>query len=143
MKHNKNIKFNLFIGCYQSPHKGHQAIFNEYLKKGEPILIAVRDVPIDENNPLPAHIIMSLWREVYFNNPLVEVMLIADINSVNYGSDVGYKVKEIKVDDKTASISSSDIRNQIRRGEEDWKEFIDERIHIYLENAFKNTYGHH
>lgn len=140
MKH-KNIKFNLFIGSYQSPHKGHQAIFNEYLKIGEPILIAVRDVKIDENNPLPAHIIVSLWREVYFNNPLVEVMMIADINSVNYGREVGYEVKEIKVDDDVASISSTEIRKQIMEGKEEWKEFVDERIHIYLENAFKNTYG--
>jgi len=138
---NKNTKFNLFIGRYQSPHKGHQTIFNEYLKKGEPVLIAIRDVPPDENNPLPAHIVMSLWREVYRDNELVQVMIIPDIASVNYGRGVGYEVKEIKVDDKIASISATEIRNQIINNQSDWKELVDERIHIYLENAFKNTYG--
>jgi nicotinamide mononucleotide adenylyltransferase len=141
MKANKNIKYNLFIGRYQSPHKGHQAIFNEYLKKGEPVLIAVRNVPIDENNPLPAHIIVSLWREVYYNNPLVEVIVIPDIATVNYGNSIGYEIREIKVEDKISSISATEIRNQILNDKNDWKEFVDERIHIYLEKAFKNNYG--
>lgn len=140
---NKNLKYNLFIGRYQSPHKGHQTIFNEYLKNGEPVLIAVRDVPTDENNPLPAHIVMSLWKEVYRDNNLVQVMIIPDIATVNYGRGVGYDVKEIKVEDKIASISATEIRNQILNGKSDWKEFVDERIHIYLENAFKNTYGNY
>lgn len=138
---NKNIKYNLFIGRYQSPHKGHQTIFNEYLKKGEPVLIAVRDVPPDENNPLSANIVMSLWKEVYFDNPLVKVIIIPDISTVNYGRGVGYEVKEIKVDEKIANISATEIRNQILNDKSDWKEFVDERIHIYLENAFKNIYG--
>ena len=142
MKHT-TIKYNLFIGRYQSPHKGHQTIFNEYLKRGEPVLIAVRDVPPDENNPLPAHIVMSLWKEVYRENPLVEVMIIPDIATVNYGRGVGYEVKEIKVDEKIANISATEIRNQILNDKNDWKELVDERIHIYLENAFKNTYGNH
>jgi nicotinic acid mononucleotide adenylyltransferase len=143
MKANRNIKYNLFIGRYQSPHKGHQEIFNEYLKKGEPVLIAVRNVPIDENNPLPAHIIVSLWREVYYNNPLVEVIVIPDIATVNYGNSIGYEIKEIKVEDKIASISATEIRNQILNDKSDWKEFVDERIHTYLEKAFKNNYGNH
>ena len=137
----KNIQYNLFIGRYQSPHKGHQTIFDEYLKKGLPVLIAIRDVEVDEKNPLPAHIILSLWREVYVDNPLVEVIIIPDIASVNYGRGVGYDVKEIKVEDNVANISATEIRSQILNGKDDWKQFVDEKIHTYLENAFKNIYG--
>ena len=46
------MKYNLFIGRYQSPHKGHQEIFNTYLKNGEPVLIAIRDIEPDFENPL-------------------------------------------------------------------------------------------
>jgi putative transposase len=44
------MKYNLFIGRYQSPHVGHMHIFNTYSEKGKHILIAVRDIVRDENN---------------------------------------------------------------------------------------------
>ena len=131
------MKYNLFIGRYQSPHKGHQTIFNTYLEKGEPVLIAIRDTPIDDSNPLSAQTVMSLWKEVYRNNPLVEVIIIPDIASVNYGRGVGYEVKEIKVDKEIANISATEIRKQILNGENGWKDFVDESIHTYLEDCFK------
>ena len=56
---------NMFIGRFQPPHKGHQAIFNTYLDKGEPILIAIRNVPTDEKNPLTALQVYYLWKEIY------------------------------------------------------------------------------
>lgn len=135
------MKYNLFIGRYQSPHKGHQQIFDTYLKQGLPVLIAVRDVVPDNKNPLPAYAVQTLWQEVYRDNPLVRVIIIPDIETVNYGRGVGYEVKEIKVDDKTASISATDIRNQIIEGKEGWKEFVDERIHKHLEDVMKETIG--
>jgi nicotinamide mononucleotide adenylyltransferase len=135
------MKYNLFIGRYQSPHKGHQQIFDTYLNKKMPVLIAVRDVVPDEQNPLPAYVVQTLWQEVYRDNPLVSVIIIPDIETVNYGRGVGYEVKEIKVDDKTASISATDIRNQIMEGKTDWKESVDERIHVYLEQVMKETIG--
>jgi nicotinamide mononucleotide adenylyltransferase len=53
-KKRKIMTYNMFIGRYQSPHKGHMTIFNEYLDKGEPVLIAIRDIEPDQNNPLTA-----------------------------------------------------------------------------------------
>lgn len=137
----ENLKFNLFIGRYQSPHKGHQTIFNEYLNKGEPVLIAIRDVPTDENNPLSAEIVMNLWKQVYIDNPLVKVIIIPDISSVNYGRGVGYNVKEIKVTENIANISATEIRSQILNNKNDWKQLVDERIHTQLETEFKKIYG--
>ena len=45
------MKRALFIGRWQPLHPGHQWLFNQKLEKGVPILIAVRDTPIDDSNP--------------------------------------------------------------------------------------------
>ena len=92
------MKFNLFIGRYQSPHKGHMHIFETYLKKGMQVLIAIRDVETNADNPLTGFQIKAIWEKIYANNPLVQVIIIPDISSVNYGRQVGYEVNEINVD---------------------------------------------
>jgi nicotinamide mononucleotide adenylyltransferase len=129
----KKMRYNLFIGRYQSPHLGHMHIFNTYLSEGKPILIAVRDTVPDESNPLFAEDVKDLWEKVYEGNPLVKVIIIPDIESVNYGRGVGYDVKEIKVEKDVANISATEIRNQIIGGKTDWKSFVDESIHQLLE----------
>lgn len=130
--------YNMFIGRYQSPHKGHQTIFNEYLDKKEPILIAIRDVATDENNPLTATEVKEIWETIYMNNPLVKVIIIPDIASVNYGRGVGYEVKEIEVSGEIANISATNIRNQIKDGLNVWKDLVDEKAHYILEQLLKN-----
>jgi len=128
-----NKPYNLFIGRFQSPHKGHQAIFDTYLTKGEPILIAIRDVPVDENNPIPAIGVEYLWKKIYANNPLVKIMIIPDIASVNYGRGVGYNVREIEADPSIASISATAIRKYVSEKNDSWKQFVDKEIWIDLE----------
>jgi cytidyltransferase-like protein len=123
---------NLFIGRFQPPHKGHQAIFNTYLQKGERVLIAIRDVPKDEKNPFSAQQVMSLWKEIYRNNPSVEIIVIPDIKSVNYGRDVGYAITEIVAPSNIRRISATEIRSQIQSGAEDWKNSVDSSIHEAL-----------
>ena len=71
------MKYNLFIGRWQSPHIGHQTIFNEYLNKQLPVLIAIRDLPTDENNPLTAVEVKSIWDKIYEDNELVKIIIIA------------------------------------------------------------------
>ena len=124
--------YNLFIGRFQSPHKGHQAIFDEYLSKNEPVLIAIRDVETDENNPLTALEVARLWQDIYSDNPLVKIILIPDIRSVNYGRGVGYEVKEIEAKPEIAAISATEIRKRIIEGDDYWKQFVDEKIHDLL-----------
>jgi predicted nucleotidyltransferase len=132
------MTYNLFIGRYQSPHKGHMTIFNEYLEKGLPVLIAIRDIEPDLNNPLTAGEVKSIWDTIYLGNPLVETIIIPDIASVNYGRGVGYEVKEIQVDSNIANISATEIRRQIRSGEEAWKELVDHKGHEVLSLLLKN-----
>ncbi len=132
------MKYNLFIGRYQSPHKGHQTIFNQYLNEGLPVMIAIRDIATDESNPLTAEEVKSIWEKIYEGNDLVKVIIIPDIVSVNYGRGVGYEVKEIQVNKDISNISATYIRNQIKSGENDWKELVDEKAHEILSNLLKN-----
>ena len=132
------MRYNLFIGRYQSPHKGHMYIFDTFLKEDKPVLIAIRDIEPDAANPLPAAEVKMLWEKVYADNPLVKVIIIPDIASVNYGRGVGYEVNEITVGEAVASISATEIRRQIIQSENGWKILVDERIHEMLAGFLKS-----
>ena len=133
------MKYNLFIGRYQSPHKGHIQIFDTFLTKAKPVLIAIRDIEPDSNNPLTAKQVKDLWETVYESNPLVKVIIIPDIESVNYGRGVGYEVNQIQVPDNISSISATDIRRQIIDGKDGWKEMVDASIHEKLVGLLNNN----
>ena len=132
------MRYNLFIGRYQSPHKGHMHIFDTFLKAAKPVLIAIRDIEPDASNPLPASEVKILWEKVYAGNQLVKVIIIPDIASVNYGRGVGYEVNEIAVGETVASISATEIRRQIVEGENEWKALVDESIHDMLASFLKS-----
>lgn len=126
------MRYNLFIGRYQSPHKGHMHIFDTFLKEEKPVLIAIRDIEPDAANPLTAGEVKTLWEKVYEGNLLVKVIIIPDIESVNYGRGVGYAINEINVPQTVAAISATEIRRQVIAGENGWKEFVDGNIHEML-----------
>lgn len=130
--------YNLFIGRYQSPHKGHMHIFDSFLKEEKPVLIAIRDIEPDAANPLTAAEVKTLWEQVYADNPLVKVIIIPDIASVNYGRGVGYAINEINVPETVAAISATEIRRQVIAGEEGWKELVDANIHGMLAGYLKS-----
>lgn len=132
------MRYNLFIGRYQSPHKGHMHIFDTFLKENKPVLIAIRDIEPDAANPLTAVEVQMLWEKVYAGNPLVKVIIIPDIASVNYGRGVGYEVNEIAVGEAVASISATEIRKQIIADENDWKTLVDESIHEMLAGLLRS-----
>jgi predicted nucleotidyltransferase len=85
---------------------------------------------------------LQVWSHVYVNNPLVRIIVVPDIASVNYGRDVGYSVNEIKVDPVIANVSATEIRRQILVGETDWKWLVDEKAHKILEKLLKNKITH-
>lgn len=118
----------LFIGRFQPPHVGHMWLFNQKLGQGVPVLIAIRDIEPDEKNPLYAEQVKSLWEKVYAGKD-VEVIIIPDIESVNWGRGVGYQTLEHVPPSDIANISATQIRKEIREGSENWKTMVDEKIH--------------
>lgn len=101
----------LFIGRYQPFHEGHKKLVETVLNEGKDVVIAVRDLQDDEKNPYPVD-----WRVDKIKADMSEygdrvlVIPIPDIAEVCYGRDVGWGVREIRLDEKTELISATKIR---------------------------------
>ncbi|OHA15794.1 MAG: hypothetical protein A3B08_02145 [Candidatus Taylorbacteria bacterium RIFCSPLOWO2_01_FULL_43_44] len=105
----------LFIGRYQPFHDGHKALIDTVLKEGKPVVIAVRDTPLSEKNPYPIHERVDRIKSVYKKTKGVEVIAIPDITEVCYGRDVGWSVRQIRLENQKESISATKIRNNKKR----------------------------
>lgn len=126
----------LFIGRFQPPHFGHMWLFEQKLNKGIPVLIAIRDIQPDEKNPLFATEVKELWEKVYEGKD-VEVIIIPDIESVNWGRGVGYQTIEHIPPSDIENISATQIRKEIKEGSENWKSVVDSKIHEDIFNLLK------
>ena len=108
-------KYALFIGRWQTWHKGHEWLINQQLEKGKNCWVAIRDVQLDENNPKSAQeVLKELSNEPFFTNNWDKIMLsiIPDIESVNYGRGVGYDVIYHEPPTNIETISGTAIRNK-------------------------------
>ena len=118
----------LFIGRWQPFHNGHQWLIAQKLDLGIPVLIAVRDVRPDANNPLTTAQTVEILRQMYEGED-VETIVIPDIESVNFGRKVGYEINEFTPPPEIGVISATEIRNGLKNKTDDWKEKVDEKIH--------------
>ena len=106
----------LYIGRWQNWHKGHEWLINQQLEKGKNVWVAIRDVPLDENNPKTAQqVLKEFANEPFFVNNSDQILLsiIPDIESVNYGRGVGYEVIYHEPPTEIAEISGTQIRKQV------------------------------
>tara|TARA_B100001123_G_C14885491_1_gene857681 strand:+ start:123 stop:464 length:342 start_codon:yes stop_codon:yes gene_type:complete len=110
------MKRALFIGRWQPLHSGHKWLFNQKLEQGIPILIAVRDTPIEDKNPFSTEQVISNLETEYSKEVAdgsVKIISIPDIESVNYGRGVGYEINEYTPPEDIGKISATDIRRKI------------------------------
>jgi len=121
-------KHAIFVGRWQPMHKGHMWLFNQKLEKGIPLLILIRDIQPDEKNPFTTQETERLIQKVFEGQP-VKTMIIPDIESVNWGRSVGYEVNEFSPSEDIQMISATFIRNSIKEGNNDWKQYVPETIH--------------
>jgi hypothetical protein len=108
-------KYALFIGRWQTWHKGHEWLINQQLDKGKNCWVAIRDVQQDENNPKSAQeVLKELSNEPFFTNNWDKILLsiIPDIESVNYGRGVGYDVIYHEPPKEIEQISGTAIRQK-------------------------------
>ena len=124
----------MFIGRFSPFHNGHLEIMKKKINEGKPLLVMVRDTHYDDYsaNVRKEMIEASLSRL----NADAKVIVIDDIESVNYGRGVGYEVNEVQVPDHVKAISATDLRKRIRSGDSSWKEFVPVGADSILE-------GHH
>ena len=124
-------KYAMYIGRWQNWHKGHEWLINQQLEKGKDIWVAIRNVPTDENNPKTAQqVMMDLSEEKFFrdNAQRIQISIIPDIESVNYGRGVGYEVIYHEPPKEIEKISGTAIR----------KKYIDSNGDSIVYNIEKN-----
>ncbi len=112
------MKRALFIGRWQPLHPGHKWLFNQKLDKNIPILIAVRDTPVNESNPFSTEEVISNLEKEYNEevvSGMVKVIPIPDIESVNYGRGVGYEINEFEPPKDIGKISATEIRQNLKK----------------------------
>lgn len=112
--------YSMFIGRWQPWHAGHQWLIEQRLQKNKNVLICIRDVEPDEKNPFTSeeverNIKNHLWK--YLNSERVKIMIIPDIESVNFGRNVGYDVIEHVPPENIREISATKIRQEMSKKE--------------------------
>jgi adenylylsulfate kinase len=118
----------LFIGRWQPFHNGHKWLIEQKLQQNIPVLIAVRDVAPDEKNPLTTAQTVEILGKFY-DGENVGIITIPNIESVNFGRNVGYEINEFTPPDEIGNISATEIRKFLSEKSETWKEKVDEKIH--------------
>ncbi len=133
---NIDKKYAIFIGRFQPYHFGHIELIRQKLDAGIPALIMVRDIEPDDRNPFTTKQTVEMIETYHKSvNDDVKVVVIPDIESVNYGRGVGYEINEYEPpsDSGAMFISATRIRESIRNGDETWKEMVDSSIHSSIE----------
>ncbi len=97
LKNGTGKQYSMFIGRWQPWHAGHRWLIDQRLEEGKNVLICIRDIAPDEKNPFSAeeverNILNELWKLV--GEERVKVLIIPDIESVNFGRGVGYDIIE-------------------------------------------------
>jgi nicotinamide mononucleotide adenylyltransferase len=107
----------MFIGRWQPWHPGHRWLIDQRLNEDKNVLICIRDIEPDEKNPWYSIEVMSnLYKELadLIEADRVRVMIIPDIDSVNFGRGVGYDVIEHEPPTEVKEISATKIREQMK-----------------------------
>ncbi|MBL6592168.1 MAG: adenylyltransferase/cytidyltransferase family protein [Flavobacteriaceae bacterium] len=106
----------MFIGRWQPWHKGHRWLIDQRLKEGKKVLICVREVSKDEQNPYnPLEVKENVEKELIelIQKGMVKVIVIPDIESINYGRGVGYDIIEHIPPKDIGKISATKIRKDL------------------------------
>ena len=106
----------MFIGRWQPWHEGHRWLIDQRLDKNKNVLICIRDMETDKNNPYtPEEVKVNVEEELndLVQTQRVKVIIIPDIESVNYGRGVGYDIIEHVPPQKVGEISATKIREKL------------------------------
>ena len=110
------MKYSMFIGRWQPWHDGHRWLIDQRLNQNKNVLICIREVSQDDSNPYdPVEVKKNIEKELedLVNNNKVKVIIIPDIESVNYGRGVGYDIIEHVPPDDIGKISATKIRKKL------------------------------
>tara|TARA_A100001388_G_C28757370_1_gene495718 strand:+ start:1726 stop:2055 length:330 start_codon:yes stop_codon:yes gene_type:complete len=106
----------MFIGRWQPWHDGHRWLIDQRLNEGKNVLICVREVSKDDKNPYnPKDVKENVEKKLkdLIDLKKVKVIIIPDIESVNYGRGVGYEIIEHIPPSDISKISATKIRKEL------------------------------
>jgi len=103
------------MGRYQPWHGGHRELFKQAVKKTGQVVIMVRDMPVDNNNPLQWYEVRDIIEEDLTKHGFTigkdyVIMQVPNIVDITYGRDVGYSITLEKLPDEIEKISATEIR---------------------------------
>ncbi len=117
LKNTGGKQYSMFVGRFQPFHGGHKWIVDEILNDDKNALICVRDIEPDDKNPFTAQQVyenISHELEELILDGRVKVMVIPNIESINFGRGVGYDIIEHIPPQEVSDISATKIREQMR-----------------------------
>jgi len=118
LKNTGGKQYSMFIGRFQPFHEGHRWIVDEILKEGKNVLICIRDVKPDDKNPFTAQEVeVNIKKHLseYLDDEKIKVIIIPDIESINFGRGVGYDIIEHIPPDNIKEISATKIREELKK----------------------------
>ncbi|KKL17314.1 hypothetical protein LCGC14_2486790 [marine sediment metagenome] len=126
----------VFIGRFQPFHYGHEWLIRQKLDQGIPVLIMIRNIEPDAQNPFTVFETAAMIQRA-FQDEDAELIIIPDIESVNWGRGVGYETNEFKPPEDIKRISATDIRDKIEAGDDSWKDFVNPKVAEFLEEYYQ------
>ena len=111
------MKYSLFIGRWQPWHQGHRWLIDQRLNEGKNVLVAIREVSKDDSNPYnPLDVKKNIEEELkdLIDTKRVKVIIIPDVESINYGRGVGYEIIEHVPPKNIGEISATKIRESLK-----------------------------
>tara|TARA_B100001057_G_scaffold499161_1_gene608788 strand:+ start:7415 stop:7744 length:330 start_codon:yes stop_codon:yes gene_type:complete len=106
----------MFIGRWQPWHDGHRWLIDQRLNEGKNVLICIREVSKDDKNPYdPMEVKQNIENILsdLIKSKKIKVIVIPDIESVNYGRGVGYDIIEHIPPSEVGKISATEIRKKL------------------------------
>ena len=110
------MKYSMFIGRWQPWHKGHRWLIDQRLNENKNVLICIREIGKNDKNPYaPQEVKENIEKELkeLIDSQRVRVIIIPDIESVNYGRGVGYDIIEHVPPSDIGEISATKIREKL------------------------------
>ena len=117
LKNTEGKQYSMLVGRYQPFHDGHKWLMNQCLDEGKNVLICIRDIEPDDKNPYTSEEVynnVSQELSELISDGRVKVIIIPDIESVNFGRGVGYDIIEHIPPQEVGDISATKIREQLR-----------------------------
>ena len=109
------------LGRWQPWHDGHTALFERALAKTGQVVIQVRDMSLDEDNPFDYETVWLGIRDKlksagYNYTEHYIIQRVPNIVDISYGRDVGYTLTQHDLGAKIHEIRATEIRERMNGG---------------------------